>query len=122
MSVITEIRCIQCPLACLIELHVDKKGKIEKIDGYQCKEGKAYARQEYEYPNRVLTTTVKTESSIRPVLPVRSGGGIPKDLVIPCVQLLSNMKVTAPRKMGDIIVSNIMDTGVDIICTDDLSQ
>jgi len=121
MSVVTEVICIQCPLACQIELTVDSNGNIEKVDGFQCKEGKAYAQQEYKSPIRVLTTTVRTESSTRPVLPVRSGGGIPKDLVMPCVQFLSTMKITAPRKMGDIVVSNILNTGVDIICTDDLS-
>ncbi|MDP2916714.1 MAG: DUF1667 domain-containing protein [Dehalococcoidia bacterium] len=116
-----EVICIQCPVACRIEVLLSDSGAVEKVTGFQCKEGKEYAPQECQSPRRVLTTTVRTESSARPVLPVRSRGTVPKGELRDCVQMLATMKVKPPLKMGDVIVSNIMGTGADIICTDDLA-
>ena len=120
MVTVREIICIQCPQACRVQVHIDDKGAMEEVSGYQCKEGKAYAAQEYESPRRVLTTTVKTEGSARQLLPVRSQRAIPKDMLGQCVQVLSKKRVKAPLKMGSIIVADILGTGVDIVCTDDL--
>ena len=115
-----EVVCIQCPVACRVKLSVDGEGAIRKIIGYQCKEGKEYAPREYESPQRVLTTTVRTEGSKRPVLPVRSEGFVPKDILRQCIRFLSGVSVKPPLRMGEIVVPNILDTGIDIICTDDL--
>lgn len=120
MATTTEVICIQCPVACRIALLMSDSGGIEKITGFQCKEGKEYAPQECQSPRRVLTTTIKTESSSRPVLPVRSKGTVPKGTLRDGIQFLASMKVKPPLKMGDVIISNIMGTGADIICTDDL--
>lgn len=120
MSTVHEIICIQCPMACRVKLLIGDSGVIEEITEYQCKEGKKYAPQEYESPRRVLTTTVKTESSARPVIPVRSKEAVPKDMLKQCVQFLANIKVQPPLSMGEVVVLNILGSGVDIICTDDL--
>jgi CxxC motif-containing protein len=120
MTIIKEIICIQCPLACRVKLHLDDKGVIEDITDWGCKEGKKHVQQEYESPRRVLTTTVRTNSSTRPVLPVRSQGAIPKDMLGQCVRFLADVKVKAPLKMGDVVVPDILNSGVNIVCTDDL--
>ena len=120
ISELTEIICIQCPVACRIKLSISDAGAIEDITGYQCKEGKKYAPQEYKSPERVFSTTVRTEKSERPVLPVRSNGSVPRQMVTQCVRFLAHVKVQPPLSMGDCVVSNILDTGVDVICTDDL--
>lgn len=120
MSKVQEIVCINCPIGCRIDLSLDNSGEIVGITGFQCKEGKNYAPQEYKSPRRVLTTTLRTESSQRPVLPVRSNGTIPRPKLEECVEFLDNFKIRPPLKAGDVVVSDIMSTGIDIICTDDL--
>ena len=119
-STVKEIICIQCPLACRIKLTVDDTGNITEIADYQCKIGKSYAEQEYKSPQRVLTATVKTEGSVRPLLPVRTNRPIPKDMLGDCMCVLVDMKVKPPLAIGDTIVPDILGTGVDVVCTDDL--
>lgn len=120
MSNTREIICIQCPMACHVQLTISQDGEVVDITGFQCKEGKQYAPQEYKSPSRVLTSTVRTEGCSRPILPVRSKGPIPKDVLFQCMQHLDNIKVKAPLKLGDLVISNILNTGIDIICTDEL--
>ena len=119
MSTVHEIICIQCPVACRVKVGVSGTGQIEEVSGHKCKEGKKYAPQEYESPRRVLTTTVRTEGSKRPVLPVRSLGTVPKGLLKQCVEFLAGKTVKPALSRGDVVVHDILGTGSDIICTDD---
>jgi CxxC motif-containing protein len=118
--IVKEIICINCPLACRIKLTVDNSDKVIEITDYQCKVGKAYAEQEYKSPQRVLTATVKTEGSVRRLLPVRTNKPIPKDMLGDCMSALVDVKVRPVLTIGDIIVPNILGTGVDVVCTDNL--
>lgn len=115
-----EIICIGCPLACRIKLTVDNTGNISDIAEYQCKIGKEYAENEYKSPQRVLTATVKTEGSIRPLLPVRTNRPVPKAAIRDCMSALTDVKVRPVCTIGDVIVHNILGTGADVICTDNL--
>ena len=90
------------------------------FSGYQCKEGKGDALREYECPQRVLTTTVRAEGGKRPVLPVRSQGVLPKGILRQCIRSLMDVRVKPPLRMGETVVANVLDTGIDMICTDDL--
>lgn len=114
------IICIGCPLGCDVQLNVDESGDIISYSGYQCKVGKKYAEQEYRLPQRVMTTTIKTVGSVRRLLPARTDGPIPKDKITQCVHLLAQMEVQPPLKIGEVVIPNILDTGANVICTDDL--
>ena len=103
--------CIQCPLGCEITV------EGEKIEGNKCPRGKEYVMQEMKNPKRVLTTTVFIENAIHPMLPVRSNGEVPKELLKECMKILAGVKVKAPVKKGDVIYKNILNTGVDIIAS-----
>jgi CxxC motif-containing protein len=115
-----EVICIQCPLACRIGLTVEDNGKIAEISNYQCRIGKEYAEQEYKSPKRVLTATVRTESSFRPLLPVRTDKPIPKDALRGCMFVLGEVTVKPVLAAGDFIIENILGTGANVVCTDDL--
>ena len=66
----------------------------------------------------VLTTLVRIKgSNICNVLPVKSSKPINKKLWIECSKALSRIHVGPPLKIGDIVCKNILNTGVDIICT-----
>jgi len=120
MSSVHEIICIECPLACRVKLTLDDVGKISEFADYQCKIGKKYAEQEYKSPQRVLTGTVRTEGSIRPLLPVRSNKPIPKDILTDCMSVLADVRVRPVLNIGDIVIRNILGTGANLIATDDL--
>jgi CxxC motif-containing protein len=117
---IETVICIGCPMGCEIKLSVGNKGEITGISGNRCKEGKKYASQEYKNPVRVLTATLRTANSRQPLLPVRTGKPILKKLLLRSMPVLAKVVVKAPVKLGQVVVPNLLNTGIDVIATDDL--
>jgi CxxC motif-containing protein len=116
----TEIICIMCPLGCLVTVNVDDKGNVLGVANNLCKEGEKYAIAECRFPGRILTTTVLTEGSLRKLLPAKSNQPIPKEQLMEVMRSLSETRVKPPVKMGQVIVPNIINTGVDLVSTDEL--
>ena len=112
-----EIICIQCPLGCHGRVTTDETNKGVTFEGYECKEGKKYAKSEALEPLRILTATVITGSMIRPLLPVKTNKAIPKNKLKLCMRVLAKVRVKPPVSMGQVILTNILDTGADIITT-----
>ena len=48
---------------------------------------------------------------------VKTEKDIPKEKLMECVKILKDTTVQAPLKIGDVIVENIADTGVNVIAT-----
>lgn len=109
-----EIICIVCPLGCRMSVELDGR-EVAAVNGHQCKQGKKYARNEVLFPGRVLTTTVKTDFSDFPMLPVRSNKEIPKDQLIPCMMEISKQRISEPTQIGQPVIRDILGLGVDII-------
>ena len=113
-----ELICITCPKGCVTKVWKEK-GDI-KIEGKICKKGTEYIRQEYIEPKRILTSTVVVERSEMKRLPVRTRAAIPRKKLFPAMNQLSEIRVKPPVKIGDVIISNLLNTGVDVIASDDL--
>lgn len=109
--------CIGCPQGC--RLNVLIKGDEVEVMGYKCKRGLDYAKQEAIHPVRTLTTIVLVEGRERP-LPVRTKSPIPKELLFKAMSELAKVRVKPPVKVGDVILNNILGTGIDIIATDNM--
>lgn len=105
--------CIVCPVSCDLTL-TDDNGVLT-VTGNACKRGEVYAKNEYTDPKRMITTTVRLTGAELARLPVISTDPIPKGLMADCLKLLYEMEVKAPVKVRDIIVKNILNTGVDIV-------
>ena len=118
MGNVKELICITCPKGCITS--VWKEGDAIKIEGRICKKGTAYLKQEYIEPKRVLTTTVVVETGDARRLPVRTRDAIPKKKLFEAMDKLSRIRVTPPIQLGEVILPNLLDTGVDVIATDDL--
>ena len=112
--------CIMCPLGCEVTVKSDESGKITEVLGNQCIKGEKYARDEFTHPLRVLTSTVAIEGALAARLPVRTSELIPKDRMFDCMKEIRNIKVKAPVKVGDVIASDILGLGVDVVATRDL--
>ncbi len=113
-----EIICITCPKGC--DAQVWQEGESIKIKGKICKEGKAYLQQEFMEPVRVLTSTVVVENSRAKRLPVRTAEAIPKKQLFQCLEEMMKVRASPPIEMGQVIIPNILNTGVDVIASDDL--
>ena len=114
-----EFVCLQCPIACVIQIELDEKGEIVSLKGEECKRGKEFAEEEVKEPARILTTTVNISSADRehPLLPVKSASPIPKRVIREAMVKLADVKESVPVQIGGIVMENILGTGVDIVAT-----
>ena len=113
MSNIANITCIVCPMGC--PLKVTKLENGYKVEGNTCKRGEKYGVEELTNPKRVITTTVKLKGSYLNLLPVITEDAIPKGMMFEIMEELDKITVTAPINVGDVIVENILGTGVNIV-------
>ena len=111
-----KIICTVCPIGCNIIVRGEGE-QIESMEGFGCKRGEAYARSEFSHPVRILTSTVKVEGGNAPLVPVRSSEPVPKDLLFKCMDEIRNLDVKAPVDRYDVLISNILGTGIDIIAS-----
>lgn len=114
-----ELICIGCPLGC--PLTVEMKGtEVVSVTGNTCPNGDRYARKEVTDPRRTVTSTVRVLGGILPVVSVKTAQDIPKNKIFDCMQELATIRVKAPVQEGDVIVSNIADSGVPVIATKEI--
>ena len=115
-----ELICVSCPIGCAITVELDDNGEVLSVTGNTCKRGDSYARQECTHPERMLTSTVKVECGRLPVVPVKSSLPVPKEMLFDCMKEINKITVKAPVHIGDVVLSNILDTGVDIVTTNEV--
>lgn len=66
----------------------------------------------------ILTTLVRIKGSdLCNVVSVKSSKPLDKGLWVECSKALSRIHVGPPLKIGDVVCKNVLNTGVDIICT-----
>ena len=111
-----EIICISCPLGCPLTINHNQTS-IQEIDGNRCSIGLQHAEKELFNPERTLTTTVKVRNGHLPLVSVRTNKPLPKSRIFDTMNLLAKVEVEAPVKIGDEIVQNLFDTGVNIVAT-----
>ncbi|MBE6790786.1 MAG: DUF1667 domain-containing protein [Ruminococcaceae bacterium] len=111
-----ELTCVACPLGCTITVELNEN-EVISVTGNTCKRGEAYAKTEITNPTRSLTSTVKVNGGILPVVPVKSDKPVPKDKMFECMKIINSASVDAPVKIGQVIIENILDTGADIVAT-----
>ena len=112
--------CIVCPLGCQMTLKGSGDDLI--VSGNQCKKGEDYAIEEYRNPTRMLTTTMKIVHPRHKRLPVHSSAPIPKALLFKAMDVINSLSVKAPVKTGQILIPNILETGVDILASRDMEE
>jgi CxxC motif-containing protein len=113
-----EMICIVCPMGCRMTLiKDDNQPDGYRVDGNTCKRGYNYAIEEQTNPKRVIPTTVKIKNGILNRLPVKTNGAVPKELIFECMKVINKVEVEAPIKTGDVVVENILGTGIDVVAT-----
>lgn len=118
---IKEVTCILCPFGCKMEVHVEGK-EVTEVKGNKCKEGVEHARHEVFCPERVLTTTIRTGNPEAPLLPVRSDKPLPKEKLEEGMEVIAKHTVSYPIQLGDVIIRNILNTGVNIIASRSMAE
>ena len=108
----TELICITCPRGC--HLTVDENNNFE-VTGNACPRGKVYGYNEITNPQRVVTSTVRTNSKIEPRCPVKTNGTIPKGKMFEAMALLDDISLEVPVELGTPIITDLFGTGVDFV-------
>lgn len=113
--------CTTCPSECAltIETRIDENGveHVLSVQGNRCARGRKFAEQEIIRPMRILATTIVVRGGDEKLLPVRTARPIPRDLHLRAMQDIRHANVTAPAHMGDVVMSNLLGTGVDLVAS-----
>ena len=117
---VRQLVCIRCPIGCNLEVTLEK-GKEPIVAGYGCKRGIEYGSKECTNPTRIVTSIVPVLNGEISMVPVKTNGDIPKDLIMECVRALKGIELTAPVRIGDVVIKNFAGTGVDIVAARDIN-
>lgn len=109
-----ELVCVNCPKGCNVTVQLERD-EVKDVQGYGCKEGLNYARQEVIRPMRILTSTVRIEGALSRVIPVITDGEMPLDMWQEAMDEIKTIKVQAPIAVNQIIVSDFLGTGVNLV-------
>ncbi len=131
------ITCVICPKGCNIKVDwqagEDGSKKVLNVTGNSCPRGLSYATAEVIHPQRVLTSTVRVKKTTPngktsfELIPIRSASPIPKELMMKAMDVISNTVLdynagtSKTLKMGDTVIANIVDTGIDMIACRDIT-
>ena len=109
-----ELTCIGCPLGCPLTVTMEANEVVE-VKGNTCPKGAIYAKKEVTNPTRIVTSTVRVKGGTCCTVNVKTESDIPKNKIFTCIEALKNIEITAPVKIGDVIMENVADTGVNIV-------
>lgn len=121
MGETTKMICITCPVGCELEVVYEGKNVI-KVTGNKCTRGIEFAKNELADPRRMLATTVKVKGGIHPLVPVYSSKPVPKALIFDIAKELRKVELEAPVRIGQVIIKDVLGTGIDIIASRDLPK
>ena len=102
-----ELICIKCPRGCNLVVDGDN------VTGNLCPRGLDYAREEQTNPLRIVTTLLKVGEK---VVPVKTSSEVPKARINEVLDEIAKINVET-TSIGDVVLTNILDLGVDIVVT-----
>lgn len=112
---VKSLTCIACPVGCQLEVTIN--GDDITVTGNACNRGPEYAINEITNPTRVLPTTVAIKNGFLNRLPVVTNGEIPKGKIFEAMEVINKVVVEAPVKVKDVIIKDILGTGVDVVAS-----
>lgn len=119
-----KFNCTTCPSECLLTVEVERDAdgvaEVRSVAGNSCPRGDKFAHQELICPMRVLTTTVAVSGGDEALLPVRTAEAIPLELHAQAMDLIRDLVVNAPIRMGDVVLENLLDTNINLIASMDI--
>jgi CxxC motif-containing protein len=111
---IRKLTCIECPESCSLTVDIENC-RVVKVEGNKCPKGEAYATTEVENPLRVLTGTVLAKGLGVKMVPVRTDKPIPKVKIPAAAAEIKKIRVTSSLRVGDVIVSDFLGLGVNLV-------
>jgi len=111
-----EFVCIICPNGCRIRV-VYEGTDIKKMTGEECPKGRDYVKNEITNPLRVFTGSVLVVNGDFSLVSVKTSMPIPKEYLKKIGEVTRRINVEAPVEIGQVIASNLLEEGIDLIAT-----
>ena len=108
---LNEFTCVVCPWGCNLKIQGNQ------ISGYSCTRGLKYAQKEQTDPRRSISGSVRIVGAISNALPVKTSAPLPNDMLLEAAKLLHTVTVRPPVKTGDVIIPNILGTGINFVAS-----
>lgn len=102
--------CIICPRGCQLTVSGEKDQLT--VTGHACPRGQVYGVNEVSNPVRTITSIVRVSNKQDCMVSVKTAEPVPKDKIFEIMAVIRNTTVTAPVKIGDVIIDNIYGTQV----------
>lgn len=111
-----EYTCILCPNGCTLTAEYEGK-TVFGVSGGLCPKGEDYAHQELTNPKRSIATSILVDGGELPLASVRLDVPIPKNEIFRVMEAMRALRVTAPTHAGDIVLSDVLGLGSNVIIT-----
>ena len=113
--------CIVCPNGCEIETEYEGT-QVFSVTGNLCPKGKTYVTQELVDPRRTIATSVRVLNGTMPLTSVRLTNAVPKDRIFDVMDEINRQTLTAPVRIGDVVIANVLGLGSDVIVTKNIDK
>lgn len=113
--------CINCPMGCALTVGMEED-RVVSVSGNTCNRGEAYARKEMTDPTRIVTSTVRVVGGKSDMVSVKTKEDIPKGKIFECIKELKTVQVQAPVHIGDVVLTNVAGTGIDVVATKNIVE
>ena len=110
------ITCILCPNGCEVSVSF-RETEVLSVTGNKCPKGADYVKQEIQNPVRNIASSVLVENGVMPLCSVRLSAPVPKGRIFDVMAEIRKIRVTAPVRIGDILLPDVLGLGSDVIAT-----
>ena len=108
--------CILCPRGCAMTVRGEVGGL--QVVGNSCPKGQEYAINECTNPVRTVTSTVRVSNREDTMVSVKTATPVPKEKMMEVMAQLRSITVSAPVKIGDVVLTDVF--GTNVIITKDI--
>ena len=113
------LTCILCPNGCALE--AEQEGKLlVSLSGNLCPKGREYAQQELTAPLRSIASSVKLQGGELRLCSVRLTKPVPKDRLMDVMAEIKKQTLTAPTRIGQVVIANVLGLDSDVIVTKEI--
>lgn len=108
------MECRICPIHCNLTVEENEENSYI-VFGNRCPQGEKYALKEIQEPSRILFSRVLLENGPMSRLHVKTDKVVPETLKDKFIAIIENTKVEAPVLRGDILIENILNSGINLV-------
>ncbi len=110
-----QLTCIVCPKGCPMTVTLSDGGEVLDVKGNTCPRGIGYATSECTHPVRTVTSTAICRDGS--IISVKTASAVPKEKMFEVMKEINAATAPEGTKIGDTVIENVANTGVDVVAT-----